>query len=40
MVSRPQILLGFASYLNGRKKFIKITESVDTVKKDIKCGVP
>ena len=29
----------FASYLNGRKQYIKITESADTVKKDIKCGV-
>ena len=30
----------FTSYLNGRKQYIKITESADTVKKDIKCGVP
>ena len=30
----------FTSYLNGRKQCIKITESADTVKKDIKCGVP
>ena len=29
-----------ASYLNGRKQYIKITESADTLKKDIKCGVP
>ena len=33
-------LTWFASYLNGRKKYIKITESADTLKKDIKCGVP
>ena len=30
----------FASYLNGRKQYVKITESPDTVKKDIKRGVP
>ena len=29
----------FASYLNGRKQYIKINESADTGKKDIKCGV-
>ena len=29
-----------ASYLNGRKQYIKTTESADTVKKDIKSGVP
>ena len=29
----------FASYLNGRKQHTKITESANTVKKDIKCGV-
>ena len=28
------------SYLNGRKQYIKINESADTLKKDIKCGVP
>ena len=33
-------LAWFASYLNGRKQYIKITESADTLKKDIKCGVP
>ena len=33
-------LTWFASYLNGRKEYIKITESADTLKKDIKCGVP
>ena len=33
-------LVWFASYLNGRKQYIKITESADTVKKDIKCGAP
>ena len=33
-------LAWFASYLNGRKQYIKITESTDTLKKDIKCGVP
>ena len=33
-------LAWFASYLNGRKQYIKITESSDTLKKDIKCGVP
>ena len=32
-------LAWFASYLNGRKPCIKITESADTLKKDIKCGV-
>ena len=30
----------FASYLNGRKQYIKITEYVDTVKKDVKCATP
>ena len=33
-------LVWFASYLNDRKQYIKITESADTVKKNIKCGVP
>ena len=33
-------LAWFACYLNGRKQYIKITESADTLKKDIKCGVP
>ena len=33
-------LAWFASYLNGRKQYIKITESADTAKKDIKYGVP
>ena len=33
-------LAWFASYLNGKKQYMKITESADTVKKDIKCGVP
>ena len=33
-------LTWFASYLNGRKQYIKLTESADTLKKDIKCGVP
>ena len=33
-------LAWFASYLNGRKQYIKITESADKLKKDIKCGVP
>ena len=33
-------LAWFASYLNGRKQCIKITESADTLKKDVKCGVP
>ena len=33
-------LAWFASYLNGRKKYIKITESADTVKNGMKCGVP
>ena len=33
-------LAWFASYLNGRKQYIKTTESADTLKKDIKCGVP
>ena len=33
-------LTWFASYLNGRKQYIKITEPADTLKKDIKCGVP
>ena len=30
----------FASYLNSRKQYIKITEYSDTSKKDIKCEVP
>ena len=33
-------LAWFASHLNGRKQYLKIAESADTVKKDIKCGVP
>ena len=33
-------LAWFASYLNGRKQYIKITECANTVEKDIKCGVP
>ena len=33
-------LFWFNSYLNGRKQYIKITECADTVRKDIKCGVP
>ena len=33
-------LAWFASYLNGKKQYINITESADTLKKDIKCGVP
>ena len=33
-------LAWFASYINGRKLYIKIIESADTVKKDIKCRVP
>ena len=33
-------LAWFASYLNGRKQYIKITESANTLQKDIKCGVP
>ena len=33
-------LAWFASYLNGRKQYIKVTEPADTLKKDIKCGVP
>ena len=33
-------LAWFDSYLSGRKQYIKITESADTLKKDIKCGVP
>ena len=33
-------LTWFESYLNGRKQYIKITEFADTLKKDIKCGVP
>ena len=32
-------LAWFVSYLNGRKQYIKITESADPLKKDIKCGV-
>ena len=28
-----------ASYLNGRKQYIEITECAETVKKDILCGV-
>ena len=34
------LLAWFASYLNGRNQYIKITESADTWKKDIKCRVP
>ena len=30
----------FDRYLKCRKQYIKITESADTVKKDIKCGMP
>ena len=33
-------LVWFACYLNGRKKYIKIAESANTLEKDIKCGVP
>ena len=33
-------LAWFASYLNGRKQYVKLTEFADTVKKDIRCGVP
>ena len=33
-------LAWFTSYLNGRKQYIKISESADTLKKDIKYGVP
>ena len=33
-------LAWFIGQLNGRKQYIKITESTETVKKDIKCGVP
>ena len=33
-------LAWFASYLNGRKQYIKITESADILKEDMKCGVP
>ena len=33
-------LAWFVSYLNGRKQYIKITESADTLKKEIKCEVP
>ena len=33
-------LAWFASYLNGWKQYMKITESADTLKNDIKCGVP
>ena len=33
-------LVWFCSYLNGRKQYIKIIESANTMKKDIKCGVP
>ena len=32
-------LAWFASYLNGKKKYIKVTESADTVKRDIKYGL-
>ena len=38
-MSIPRILLGLPVTLNGRKQYIKITESADTLKKDIKCGV-
>ena len=30
-------LVWFASYLNGRKQYIKTNESSDTLKNDIKC---
>ena len=40
MVSNTTYLAWFASYLNGKKQYIKINEYADTVKKDIKCGVP
>ena len=33
-------LAWFASYLNGIKQHMKITEWAETVKKDIKCGIP
>ena len=33
-------LAWFDSYLNGKKQYKKITESADTLKKDIKRGVP
>ena len=33
-------LAWFASYLNGREQYIKITESADIVKRGINCGVP
>ena len=33
-------LTWFTRYLNGRKQYIKITESADTLKKHIKCEVP
>ena len=33
-------LAWFASYLNCRKQYIKTTKSADTLKKDIKWGVP
>ena len=39
-MSIPRISLGFCSYLNGWKQYIKITESADTMKKDIRCEVP
>ena len=32
-------LAWFASYLNGKKKYIKVTESADKVKRDIKYGL-
>ena len=32
-------LAWLASYLNGKKQYIKITKSTATLKKDIKCGV-
>ena len=32
-------LAWFASYLNGREQYIKITESADIVKRGINCGV-
>ena len=32
-------LAWFASYLNVGKQYMKITESADSVKKEIKCGV-
>ena len=34
------IIAWFASYVNGKKWCLKITKCADTVKKNIKCGVP